>query len=109
MSHPQLGQNIFISTLFLNTLSLCSLLGMENQISDQYKTNCKDTALSILLLLYKHLVTKHCGQVGSTLHHIYKALSKLCSKMVNRQMRTLITPGHGTDMYLVRKLHITAE
>ena len=40
-----LGPNIFLSTLFSNTLSLCSSLSMRNQVSHPYQTTGKTTFL----------------------------------------------------------------
>jgi hypothetical protein len=41
-----LGQNILVSTLFSNTLSLCSFLSVRNQVSHPYK---KETGKIIVL------------------------------------------------------------
>jgi hypothetical protein len=43
-----LGSNIFLSTLFSNTLSLCSSLKVRDQVSQPYKT-CKIIVLYILI------------------------------------------------------------
>jgi hypothetical protein len=43
------NQNIFISTLFSNTLSLCSFLNIRDQASHQYRTTGKITVLYILI------------------------------------------------------------
>jgi hypothetical protein len=47
-----LGPNIFLSTLFSNTLSLCASLTVRNQVSHPYKTNNNYIPLCI--------VTKYC-------------------------------------------------
>jgi hypothetical protein len=36
-----LGPNIFLSTLFSNTLKLCSFLNVRDQVSEPYKTTGK--------------------------------------------------------------------
>jgi hypothetical protein len=47
-----LGPNILLSTLFLNTLSLCSSFSVRGQPSHPYKTTGKITALYILIFIY---------------------------------------------------------
>jgi hypothetical protein len=46
-----LGQNIFLSTLFSNSLNLCSSLSARDQVSHPYKTTCKLMVLYILISL----------------------------------------------------------
>jgi hypothetical protein len=43
------GQNILLSTLFLNTLNLCSSLEVRDQVSHPYKTTGKIIVLYILI------------------------------------------------------------
>jgi polysaccharide pyruvyl transferase WcaK-like protein len=43
-----LGPNIPLSTLFSNTLSLCSSLNVRDQVSHQYKTSGRIMVLYIL-------------------------------------------------------------
>jgi hypothetical protein len=45
-----LGSNIFLRTLFSNTLSLCSSLSVRDQVSHQYKTTGRIMVLYILTL-----------------------------------------------------------
>jgi hypothetical protein len=63
------GQNIFPSTLFSNTLSLCSSLNVRDQVSHPYRTTGKITVLHILI--FKFLTadekTKGSGPNGSKL------------------------------------------
>jgi hypothetical protein len=47
-----LGQNIFLSTLFLNTLSLCSSLTVSKQVSHPHRTTGKITCLYILIIMF---------------------------------------------------------
>jgi hypothetical protein len=49
-----LGPNILLSTLFSNTLSLCSSLSVRDQISHPYKTTGKTTALYTLIFRRTH-------------------------------------------------------
>jgi hypothetical protein len=44
------GQNILLSTLFSNILSLCSFLSDRDQVSHPYKTTGKLIVLNILIL-----------------------------------------------------------
>ena len=46
-----LGQNILLSTLFWNTLSLCSSLNVSDHVSGPYKTTGKITVLFNLILV----------------------------------------------------------
>src|SRR5215470_7812922 len=46
-----LGPNILHSTLFSNTLSLCSSLSVRDQVSHPYKTTGKTTVLYTLILI----------------------------------------------------------
>jgi hypothetical protein len=46
--HP----NIFLSTLFSNTLSLCSSLSVRDQVSHPYKTTGKIIILYILIFIF---------------------------------------------------------
>jgi hypothetical protein len=43
-----LGSNILLSTLFLNTLNLCSSLSVRDQVSHPYKTTGKSIFIYIL-------------------------------------------------------------
>jgi hypothetical protein len=54
-----LGPNILLSTLFSNTLSLCSSLSVRNQVSHPYKTTGKTTGLYTLIFVL----------LGSNLEH----------------------------------------
>jgi hypothetical protein len=45
------GPNILLSTLFSNTLSLCSSLNVRDQVSHPYKTTGKIIALYILIFM----------------------------------------------------------
>jgi len=45
-----LGPNIFLSTLFSDTLSLCSSLNVNDQVSYPYKTTGKIIVMYILIL-----------------------------------------------------------
>ena len=47
-----LGSNILLSTLFSNTLSLCSSHNVDDQVSDPYKTTGKIIVLCILLYFW---------------------------------------------------------
>src|SRR5215510_1194114 len=47
-----LGQNILLSTLFSNTLSLCSSLSVRDQVSHPYKTTGKTTVLYTLIFVF---------------------------------------------------------
>jgi len=47
-----LGPNILLSTLFSNTLSLCSSLNVDDQISHPYTTRGKIVVLCILILVF---------------------------------------------------------
>jgi hypothetical protein len=47
-----LGPNIFLSTLFSDTLSLCSSLNAKDQISHPYKRTGKIIVLYILIFTY---------------------------------------------------------
>ena len=47
-----LGQNILLSTLFLNTLSLCSSINVSDQVSHPYKTTGKIIVLYILIFIF---------------------------------------------------------
>jgi len=51
-----LGSNILLSTLFSNTLSLCSFLSVSDQASHPYKTTGNITVLNILIFVF--LATK---------------------------------------------------
>jgi hypothetical protein len=44
--------NILLSTLFLNTLSLCSSLSVRDQVSHPYKAKGKTTILYTLIFLF---------------------------------------------------------
>ena len=48
---PQLGPNILLSTLFSNSLSLCSSLNVSDQVSHPYKTTDKATVLYIVIFI----------------------------------------------------------
>jgi len=58
-----LGQNIVVSTLFSNTLSLCSSLSASDQVSHPYKTRSKCTVLSFLIFI---VLDRKMKRVGST-------------------------------------------
>jgi hypothetical protein len=47
-----LGQNILLSSLFSNTLNLCSSLNVRDQVSHQYKTTGKIIDLYILIFTF---------------------------------------------------------
>src|SRR5215468_10498431 len=47
-----LGPNILLSTLFSNTLSLCSSLSVRDQVSHPYKTTGKTTVLYTLIFVF---------------------------------------------------------
>jgi len=47
-----LGPNIFLSTLFSNTLSLCFSLNVKDQASHPYKTTRKISVLYILIFIF---------------------------------------------------------
>jgi Na+-transporting NADH:ubiquinone oxidoreductase subunit NqrE len=47
--HSSLVQNILLSTLFSNTLGLCSFLNVRDQVSRPYKTTGKIIVLYILI------------------------------------------------------------
>jgi hypothetical protein len=47
-----LGPNILVSTLFSNTLSLCSSLSVRDQVSHPYKTTGKITVLYTLIFVF---------------------------------------------------------
>jgi hypothetical protein len=46
------GPNIPLSTLFSNTLSLCSSLNVRDQVSHPYRTTGKIIALYILIFMF---------------------------------------------------------
>jgi hypothetical protein len=46
---PQLGPNILLTTLFSNSLSLCSSLNVSDQVSHPCKTTHKVTVLYIVI------------------------------------------------------------
>jgi hypothetical protein len=48
-----LGPDIHLSTLFSNTLSLCSSLGVRDQVSHPYKTT--DKIMILYILIFKFL------------------------------------------------------
>jgi hypothetical protein len=48
-----LGPNILLSTLFSNTLSLCSSLSVRDQVPHPYKTSGKTTVLYSLIFVLK--------------------------------------------------------
>jgi hypothetical protein len=47
-----LGPNILLSTLFSNTLNLCSSLKVRDKVSHPYKTRCKIIVLYILIFTF---------------------------------------------------------
>jgi polysaccharide pyruvyl transferase WcaK-like protein len=47
-----LGPNILLSTLFSNTLSLCSSLSVRDQVSHPYKITGKTTVLYTLIFVF---------------------------------------------------------
>ena len=47
-----LDPNILLSTLFLNTLSLCSSLNISDQVSHPYKTTGKIIVLYVLIFIF---------------------------------------------------------
>jgi hypothetical protein len=47
-----LDPNILLSTLFSNTLSICSSLSVRDQVSHPYKTIGKITVLYILIFVF---------------------------------------------------------
>jgi hypothetical protein len=54
-AHHLLGPNILLSTLFSNTLNLCSSLNVRDQISHPYKTTGKIIVLEGLWKTAKNL------------------------------------------------------
>jgi hypothetical protein len=50
--HFHLGPNIFLSTLFSNTLNLCSSLSERDQVSHPYNTADKIMVLRILIFKF---------------------------------------------------------
>jgi hypothetical protein len=50
------GQNILLSTLFSNTLSLYSSLKVKEQISHPYKTKSKIIVLCVLICTLSHSI-----------------------------------------------------
>jgi hypothetical protein len=46
------GQNIPLSTLLSNTLSLCSPFNVRDQVSQPYRTKGKNIVLYILICMY---------------------------------------------------------
>ena len=58
VTSPLLGSNILLSTLFSNTLSLCSSLNTSDQVSHPYKTKGRnrDTDKKYLKLSYDHFL-----------------------------------------------------
>jgi hypothetical protein len=52
VTSSHLGPNIFLSTLFSNTRSLCSSLSATDQASHPYKTTGKITALYLDLYIF---------------------------------------------------------
>jgi hypothetical protein len=49
---PLLGPNIHLSTLFSNTLSICSSLNVRDQVSHPYRTTGKITVLYIIIFMF---------------------------------------------------------
>ena len=47
-----LGPNVFLSTPFSNTLSLCSSLSVRDRVSRPYKTTGKIVVLNILIIMF---------------------------------------------------------
>jgi hypothetical protein len=56
--------NIFLSTLFSNTLSLCSSLNVRDKVSQLYRTTGKIMVLYILMLLFYTADVKRSGLNG---------------------------------------------
>ena len=54
-----LGPNILLNTLFSNTLGLCSLLNVSDQVSHPYKTTGR------IIVLYSLIFRKWEGVVGT--------------------------------------------
>jgi hypothetical protein len=52
VTSPPLGLNILLSTLFSNTLTLCSSLNVRNQVSHTYKTTDRIMCLYILTFTF---------------------------------------------------------
>jgi len=52
LTSSRLGPNIFLSTLFSNTLSVCSSLNVRHQISQPHKTTGKIIFLYILTFIF---------------------------------------------------------
>ena len=71
-----LGPNIFFSTLFSNTLNLCSSLYVSNQISQPYKTTGKFIVLNILSL---NLLTANCTTKDSAVNDSKHSVTSICS------------------------------
>jgi hypothetical protein len=51
-SSTLVGQNIFLNTLYLKNLSLCSFSKVRDQVSHPYSTNGKIKALYVLLFRF---------------------------------------------------------
>src|SRR5215468_5557386 len=52
VASSRLGPNILLSTLFSNSLSLCSSLSVRDQVSHPYKTTGKTTVLYTLIFVF---------------------------------------------------------
>jgi hypothetical protein len=46
------GPNILLSTMFSNTLSLCSSLNVRDQVSHPYRTRDRTIVLYIVILMF---------------------------------------------------------
>jgi phosphate starvation-inducible membrane PsiE len=61
-----LGPNIFLNTLFSNTLSLCSSLNVSDQVSHPYKTMGKIIVLYILMMMMMIIIIIYRTKRGAS-------------------------------------------
>jgi hypothetical protein len=70
-----LGPNILLSTLFLNTLSLCSYLSVTDQVPHPYKTTGKIIVLCTVIYLW----VANCKAKDSAPNDSKHSLTSVCS------------------------------